>query len=133
MPATVIPRIATTGAVLLCVVLGACVSAGAGVSDDPYAFSSTDRPPRVRLVVRNLNFNDVRLFALTRTGRTSIGQVGGKQDAEFELDWPISSYMSIEIDMVAGPECTTQEMQVDPGDILELQVASVFHQTSGCR
>ena len=80
-----------------------------------------------------MNFNDVRLFALTPTGRRSVGQVGGKQDAEFELDWPISAYMSIQIDMVAGPTCTTQEMQVDPGDILELQVAVVFDQTVGCR
>ena len=118
---------------LACAALSACAAAGTGVADDPYAFTSTNRPPRIRLVVRNLNFNDVRLFALTPSGRTSIGQVGGKQDEEFELDWPISAYMSIEINMVAGPRCVTQEMQVDPGDILELQVAVVFTQTQGCR
>ncbi|MGB1656695.1 MAG: hypothetical protein ACPHQP_03005 [Longimicrobiales bacterium] len=120
-------------ALLLGMALAACASPGVGTSGDPYGFSSTDRPPRIRLVIRNMNFNDVRLFALTPSGRTSIGHVGGKQDAEFVLDWPISAYMSIEIDMVAGPKCTTQEMQVDPGDILELQVAVVFDQTSGCR
>ena len=120
-------------ALLLCTVLSACATAGAGVTDDPYAFTSTNRPPLIRLVVRNMNFNDVRLFALTPSGRTPIGQVGGKQDADFELDWPMSAHMSIEINMIAGPKCETQEMQVDPGDILELQIAVVFTQTAGCR
>ena len=118
---------------LLCAAFAACAPVGAGVADDPYALTSTNRPPRIRLVVRNMNFNDVRLFAMAPTGRTSIGQVGGKQDAEFELDWPVSAYMSIEINMVAGPKCETQEMQVDPGDVLELQIAVIFEQTAGCR
>jgi len=118
---------------ILAAMLSACATAGAGVADDPYAFTSTNRPPRIQLVVRNMNFNDVRLFALAPNGRTPIGQVGGKQDAEFEMDWPLSAYMSIEINMVAGPKCETQEMQVDPGDILELQIAVVFTQTAGCR
>ncbi len=80
-----------------------------------------------------MNFNDVRLFALSPSGRTSIGHVGGKQEEEFEMDWRMSAFMSIEINMVAGPKCQTQEMQVDPGDILELQIAAVFQQTAGCR
>lgn len=123
--ATIVTLLSTTSA--------GCAS-GAGITaDDPYTLASDQRPSRVRLVVRNLNFSDVRLFAHSPTGRVSIGQVGGKQDAEFELDWPTSAYMRVEINMVAGPRCTTQEMQVDPGDILELQVAVVFNQTTGCR
>lgn len=84
-------------------------------------------------MVRNMNFNDVRLFALSPSGRTSIGHVGGKQDMEFQIDWPMSSFMRVEINMIAGPKCQTPEMQVDPGDILELQIAVVFEQTTGCR
>ena len=80
-----------------------------------------------------MTFNDVRLFALAPPGRTSLGQVGGKQDAECELDWPVSAYMSIEINMGAGPKCETQEMQVEPGDVLELQIAVIFEQPAGCR
>ena len=120
-------------AMAIVVVSSACTAAGTGVAQNPYAYTSTDRPTQVRLLVQNLNFNDARLFALALNGRTPIGQVSGKQDKEFELNWPLSSPMRIEINMVAGPKCTTQEMQVDPGDILELQIASVFTQTAACR
>ena len=113
--------------------VSACLMTGTEASKDTHAFTSPDRPQQVRLLVRNMNFNDARLFALATSGRMPIGQVSGKQDREFELDWPLSSYMKIEIDMVAGPKCSTSEMQVDPGDILELQIASVFNQTQDCR
>lgn len=120
-------------ALLLGAGLSGCATGSPDVAEDPYAFTSTSRPPQVRIVVRNMNFNDVRLFALSPSGRTSIGHVGGKQEEEFEMDWRMSAFMSIEINMVAGPKCQTQEMQVDPGDILELQIAAVFQQTAGCR
>jgi hypothetical protein len=41
--------------------------------------------------------------------------------------------MYIEIDMLAGPKCFTEELPVDPGDVLELQIASVFSSTAACR
>lgn len=122
-----------SAALILAALVSGCAAAGGGVSEDPYEITSTNRPPIVKLIVRNMNFSDVRLFSIQPSGRIPIGQVSGKQDAEFQLDWPLSAYMSIEIDMVAGPRCTTDEMQVDPGDILELQVAVVFNQTAGCR
>ena len=113
--------------------VSACLMAGTEVSRGTHTFISPDGPQKVRLLVQNMNFNDARLFALASNGRMPIGQVNGKQDGEFELGWPLSSYMRIEIDMVAGPKCITSEMQVDPGDILELQIASVFNQTHDCR
>ncbi len=59
--------------------------------------------------------------------------VGGKEDAEFTLDWPITTPLRIEIDLLAGERCVTEELRADPGDIFELQIASVFHETRGCR
>ena len=35
--------------------------------------------------------------------------------------------------MLAGPTCTTQPLDVQPGDILELQIQSMFNQSSFCR
>ena len=109
----------------------ACASAGPRLSDD--AWSSTERPPQVRLIVQNRNFSDARLYAVRRSARESLGVLGGKEDAEFMLDWPSPEPLRIEINMLAGPRCVTEEMQVDPGDILELQIAVVFTDTSGCR
>lgn len=101
--------------------------------EDPYEITSGNRPPRIELVVRNMNFLDARLYALRQSGRRLIGEVGGKQDAQFELEWPISEPLRIEIDMVAGPRCVTESLQVDRGDILELLIESVFSNTRGCR
>ena len=118
-------------AIVATLALAACASAGPRLSDDPW--SSTERPPQVRLIVQNRNFSDARLYAIRRSARESLGILGGKQDAEFMLDWPSPEPLRIEINMLAGPRCVTEEMQVDPGDILELQIAVVFTDTSGCR
>lgn len=120
--------------VLTLVALGAAglgMTACASSGGDPGAFD-TVRPTTVRLVVQNRNFSDVRLYTHRRGARTTLGTVTGKQDREFTFSWDMPDPMQVEIDMVAGPKCFTQEMQVDPGDILELQIAPVFTSTS-CR
>lgn len=106
---------------------------GGGVSDDPFS-TSTDRPNRIRIEVRNLNFADARLYAIRDGGaRMSLGSVTGKTDASFTLDWRLNQDIRIEINLLAGPTCMTRRIQVQPGDILELQIASVFSQSSFCR
>ena len=120
------------GAVLcaaLIVILAACTSPKRNDAARPFVEA---RPSTVRLLVQNRNFSDVRLYAERRGARKTLGTVTGKQDAEFTLDWPGQDPLQIVIDMVAGPRCTTAEMLVDPGDILELQIAVVFSDTT-CR
>lgn len=106
---------------------------GSGGGSDPFA-TSTERPNRIRIEVRNLNFQDARLYAIRGSGaRRSLGSVGGKQDGSFTLEWNLNEDIRIEINLLAGPTCTTRRIQVQPGDILELQIASVFSQSSFCR
>ena len=122
-------RIRTIRAVLsttLTVTLAACAIPKPGNAPQPFVGT---RPNTVRLLVQNRNFSDVRLYAERRGARTALGTVTGKQDKEFTLDWPTHDPLQIVIDMVAGPRCTTAEMLVDPGDILELQIAVVFSDT----
>ena len=118
--------------VLSAVVLAcsSCASAGVGAGGDVFASA---QPTTVRIIVQNRNFQDARLYTYRRGRRAFLGVVTGKRDQEFVLDWDFPDPMYIEIDMLAGPKCFTEEMQVDPGDILELQIASVFSATSGCR
>lgn len=121
--------VATAG----CLQTGRPLSGGGSRSDDPFG-TSTERPNRIRIDVRNLNFQDARLYVIRGGGaRRSLGSVGGKQDETFTVDWNMNDDIRIEINLLAGPTCTTRRMQVQPGDILELQINSVFSQSSFCR
>jgi hypothetical protein len=116
----------------LALAIGGCASSGDPAGGDPFGGEGA-RPTTVRLIVQNLNFSDARLYQIRRTGRRSLGIVGGKQTQEFTLEWTIPESLQIEISLLAGPRCLTREMEVDPGDVLELQIAAVFTQTSACR
>ena len=121
----------TTLAIAVLLVTAGCVSSGRTVRGrQPF----TDvRASTVRVIVQNRNFSDARLYYSRRGARMALGVVGGKSDAEFVIDWDFPDVMQIEIDLLAGPRCVTEELPVDPGDILELQIASVFTDTRGCR
>jgi hypothetical protein len=113
-----------------------CATAGAGGEgqrEDADPFASAAYPQTVRLIVQNRNFSDARIYVLRYGGRRPLGVVGGKRDAEFVMEWRMSEGVRIEIDLLAGPRCTTEELIVDPGDILELQIDVVFSRTSLCR
>lgn len=126
-------RIGTFGALLVALALGGCASGGQTVAGEGDPFDQGARPSSVRIIVQNRNFSDVRLYAHRRGSRRMLGSVTGKQDREFTLDWNMTDPLAIEIDMIAGPRCITREMRVDPGDILELQIAPVFNNSSFCR
>jgi hypothetical protein len=111
--------------------MAGCAAAGTGASDP---FAGGGREDTVLLRVRNINFADARLYTIRRgASRQLLGSVGGKQDAEFTLDWEFSEPLRIEINLLAGPTCTTEELIVDPGDVLDLQIESVFNQSRFCR
>jgi hypothetical protein len=108
-----------------------CASSGRTL-DGPQPFTQAGAST-VRLIVQNRNFQDARLYYYRRGARMALGVVTGKRDAEFVIDWDFPDLMQIEMNLLAGPRCLTEEMQVDPGDILELQIAVVFTDTQGCR
>lgn len=97
----------------------------------PFA-AAADGPRTVTIHVTNLNFNEARLWAVSRGGRERLGVVGGKGDAVYRISWPVSEPMQIEIDLLAGPSCVTEPLEVDPGDDLELQIAVDLSQQPNC-
>lgn len=109
-------------------------SACGGVSsslENPYD-AAGDRN-EFKLFVQNDNFYDARLYALASgTTRRQLGTVGGKTDAVFTVPWVFSNDLRVEINLLAGPTCTTEVIQVDPGDELRLQIMSVMD-NSFCR
>lgn len=122
------PRVAALGLAMLMV---GCGSSGSSQEGDPFAGRAQDAT--VRIIVQNLNFADARLYTIVRGARRQLGIVGGKQDAEFTLPWTIPEPLQVEINLLAGPQCYTRELMVDPGDIIELQISAVFSQSSACR
>jgi hypothetical protein len=48
--------------------------------------------------------------------------VTGKTEASYVIPWRLSGPLRIEINMLAAGSCTTPTIQVDPGDLLELQI-----------
>ena len=110
----------------------ACTTQGRRLDSEPFT-TSTERPDSVLLEVQNLNFSDARLYALRDGQRISLGRVGGKQDARFTIPWRFNQDLRIEINLLAGPTCVTERLQVDRGDILELQISGVFSQSTFCR
>lgn len=128
-------RTARTRFALLALTLAvaACATASPMQSDGPFSAAGGERD-MVTIDVLNNNFGDVTLWALRSDAeRIRLGGVTGKTDARFTIPWRFSEPMRIEIDMVAGPRCVTENITVDPGDVLQLEIQPVFEQTAGCR
>ena len=83
-------------------------------------FDGASRP--IRLDVRNLNFQDASVWAVYRADRMRLGTVTGKSDATFQLPWNGVEPVYMEIDLVGGERCTTEELTVDEGDVLYLEI-----------
>ncbi len=114
-------RLALTGALLA---TAACASGGGPQrSGSPFGEDLRERN-EVRIHIQNHNFSDATVWTLVRDGRRNrLGMVTGKTDAVFTVPWTFSEPLRIEFDLVAGPRCTTENLSVDPGDTLEMQIA----------
>jgi hypothetical protein len=114
-------RLALSAALLAFV---GCASGGPKIAGSPFSDDLAERQ-EVRISIQNSNFSDVTLWTLVRDGRRQrLGTVTGKTEAVFTLPWRFSEPMRIQLDFVAGPRCTTENIDVDPGDVLELLIST---------
>lgn len=86
----------------------------------------------VRLNVQNDDFSDARLFAVGIGSRRPLGVVAGKEVAVVDVPWDFSQPLRVEIDMLAGPKCTTRTVQADPGDSFDLRIHPTLFTSSHC-
>ncbi len=107
----------------LLLALGACASSGGKERPaDPFAQDPAGRN-QVQIQVHNFNFNDATVWVLVRAGRARrLGIVTGKSSSVFTIPWTFSEPVRLEFDLLADVRCVTDELSVDPGDILELQI-----------
>ena len=113
------PRRAVAPVVVLLLV--GCGTRGPLPSADPFADQGVG-VPQIRLRVRNANFYDATITALGDATQRRLGVVGGNQTSVFTMPWEFSSGLRVRIDLLAGPSCTTETIQVNPGDDIEFQI-----------
>lgn len=109
----------------------ACGSRSSYPGQNP--FEGGGQVQEIRIRVRNNNFYDATLTALTDTGRRRLGTVGGNQSSVFAIPWTFTGGLRIEIDLLAGPTCTTDYLTVSPGESVDLEIMSDFNSMPYCR
>jgi outer membrane biogenesis lipoprotein LolB len=115
---------------LLAVVSTSGCTAVQGPAANPF---EERRVSRIRLDVINNNFNDATLYAYRGPQRQRLGVVTGKTSATYTIDWPQSQQLRVEISLLTGGSCTTNTIQVDPGNVVELQIRDDFVRGSQCQ
>ncbi len=112
--------------------LTACASGG-GPGGNPFSQDPGERG-EIEIKIVNMNFSDATVWALISGGRRQrLGFVTGKSEKIFTVPWTHSEPLSVEFDLVAGPRCLSESLVVDPGDLLELQIASNAATDPSCR
>ncbi len=87
----------------------------------------------IRIDILNHNFSDATVWVLVRNAhRERLGTVTGKTDETYVLEWDFTQPLSLEIKLLAGPRCLTRSIDVDAGDILQLEIQAVFRETQWC-
>lgn len=88
---------------------------------------------QIEIRIINNNFSDARLYAVHPGKREYLGMLTGKTEANYTLDWDLSQTLAIEISLLAGETCTTDELIVDPGEALFLSIESSLGTMTNCR
>jgi hypothetical protein len=106
---------------VLALSLVACSTRGARQNANPFDGSGVG-VPQVRLRVQNQNFYDATITAIGDATQRRLGVVGGNQSSVFTMPWEFTSGLRVRIDLLAGPSCTTEMIQVNPGDDIEFHI-----------
>ncbi len=107
---------------VLCMVL-AGASFGCGTARSPLVDPDE---ARIHIEVLNRTFEDATIHAVWTGNRRRLGTVLGITTAEYRLSWTHSDVLQLEINLLAGPGCTTRGIVVDPGDIIVVEIDAQF-------
>ena len=122
-----------TASLAVLLTLSGCATSKTPKEGNPFSQDLAERN-EIQIQVKNFNFGDATVWALIRDGRrTRLGYVTGKTDAVFTLPWRFSEPLRLEFDLLADVRCVTEQIMVDPGDILELQISVDPRSDPQCR
>ena len=112
-------RIPAFATLVLSLVLGACASARS--APNPFQGGSANENS-VRIYVYNLNFTQVTVYGVTTGARQRLGVVEGKGEKGFRMNLAFATQLRLELDILAGPTCFTDQLPADPGDDFEITI-----------
>ncbi|MFQ5536711.1 MAG: hypothetical protein ACE5GJ_04595 [Gemmatimonadota bacterium] len=105
---------------LLATGLLAGASGCAGTFPNPFAGKSGSNT--LSIYVDNQNFNDVRVYALTTRGPQVLGQVGGRSNRNFRMEWKQLDEIRFRLEFLAGRSYETNRVNAAPGDRLDIYI-----------
>lgn len=110
-------RLGRRGMLALAVLLPAtaCFS-GWGRSRDPFHEGPGGSRGQISVRVENQNFGDAVIHASRGGERVRLGNVVGKSEETFTLEWAFSLPLEFEVNIVGGGRCLVTPLSVDPGD-----------------
>lgn len=106
-------------AVLAVVLAGAGFGCGATRTSSPFV-SQADA--RINIQVVNRNYQQITLYAVWPGRRVRLGTINGTGEANYMLPWDGTYLLQIEIDPLASPDCITEPIWADAGDIILLEI-----------
>ncbi len=124
-------RLRAVFALVTLVGASACGALGNSVPN-PFAGGAQAGEDRLRIQVQNMNFNDVTVYAVSAGQRIRLGNVTGKTDESFQIDWNFANPIAFQVDVIGGRGCNTSAIAVDPGARVWVQIPSEMG-ISGCR
>ena len=97
-------------------------------------FGPADGSGRTIVVeVDNLSFDEATVLVFRANQRSRAGRVGGKGREKFRLQWPGPGPLRVEFRLLSGPTCFSEELIVDPGDEVLLQIPLEPRGDPNCR
>lgn len=72
--------------------------------------------------VENQNFGDAVVHASRGGERVRLGNVIGKSEETFVMDWRFSLSLEFEVNIVGGGRCLVPPLSVDPGDRIWVKI-----------
>lgn len=102
--------------------VSACASGTSSSSSNEPFSDEIAKNETLAVEVRNDDTVAATIWALSSRGRRRLGMVVGHQTRTFELRWPRSGQLRLEIDFLAGPTCLTDDIQAHPGETVHLNI-----------
>lgn len=124
------PRLRIVAALLVAAALTGCALSGG--PRNPFQ-GGPDGERTISVEARNDNFADATVYVFRGGERIRAGVVTGKDQRTFRIAWTVHRSFQAEIDLLGGGRCLTRELQVAPGDRVQIVVPIDITNDPECR